>query len=626
MVFSRRRHRRLFIAIGVVLSLALFDNVAMAQVDYTWQNIGAGDWGGTGVNYNWDDPLSVGGDPAPEGRFGEGAIIDNGGTARVTTVYDNSGTGTFGPGYVTINGDSTLQITGGGDLQLDDSDALSSGAFQIGEGGSAGSLIIESGGALSATTLALFQPGSSIDLDGTASITLTGSGDTNDANLARNVRFTGPNVNFTTNSLQFGENTVLIPEITSASSHSTIQVATNATLEGAVQAEFNGVSPSLGDTWNLVEAATVTGTFDSVSATGATFLPGQRVVVQQVPNGGTTLVQLALEQQLYLEVNRNSGAIAIKSSDSSPISFDGYTVNSPAGSLKTANGVWDSLGDQAVAGWVEANPSATRLSEVQISGSTNVTDTSTISLGSPFSPAPVAFGDPVDDLSFQYVNETGDVVNAMVEYTGTNVNNLALIVDPATGEAQLRNASDFSFAIDGYTIRSTSSALDVGGWQSLADDAVDGWVEANPSAGRLSEVDINAATVLSPDSTFDLGDLFSGTVVEDLALQFVLDGEEEIRDGVILYQEITIPGDFDGDGDVDGNDLTDPTDGWQARFGSDLSGTDFLTWQRNFGFGVGAVSASLNNVPEPGTFCSMLLVSFCFSAGCRLTCIGGARR
>lgn len=43
------------------------------------------------------------------------------------------------------------------------------------------------------------------------------------------------------------------------------------------------------------------------------------------------------------------------------------------------------------------------------------------------------------------------------------------------------------------------------------------------------------------------------------------------------------PGDFDADGDVDAVDLTHPALGWKARFGDDLDGRDFLTWQRHLG-------------------------------------------
>lgn len=43
------------------------------------------------------------------------------------------------------------------------------------------------------------------------------------------------------------------------------------------------------------------------------------------------------------------------------------------------------------------------------------------------------------------------------------------------------------------------------------------------------------------------------------------------------------PGDFDEDGDVDSDDLNDSSQGWQARYGNDLNGFNFLNWQRNLG-------------------------------------------
>ncbi len=43
------------------------------------------------------------------------------------------------------------------------------------------------------------------------------------------------------------------------------------------------------------------------------------------------------------------------------------------------------------------------------------------------------------------------------------------------------------------------------------------------------------------------------------------------------------PGDFDSNGVVDGVDLSHATLGWFERFGSDLDGNDFLTWQRYLG-------------------------------------------
>jgi hypothetical protein len=66
----------------------------------------------------------------------------------------------------------------------------------------------------------------------------------------------------------------------------------------------------------------------------------------------------------------------------------------------------------------------------------------------------------------------------------------------------------------------------------------------------------------------------------------------------------SIPGDFDGDGDVDANDLND----WKAAFGSGdaadangdgvSDGADFLIWQQNYTGSLPAV-ASASAVPEP---------------------------
>jgi hypothetical protein len=65
-----------------------------------------------------------------------------------------------------------------------------------------------------------------------------------------------------------------------------------------------------------------------------------------------------------------------------------------------------------------------------------------------------------------------------------------------------------------------------------------------------------------------------------------------------------IPGDFDDDGNVDGDDLTL----WKAAFGQtavgdadndgDSDGADFLVWQRNLGAGAPAAGAA-GVVPEP---------------------------
>ena len=66
------------------------------------------------------------------------------------------------------------------------------------------------------------------------------------------------------------------------------------------------------------------------------------------------------------------------------------------------------------------------------------------------------------------------------------------------------------------------------------------------------------------------------------------------------------PGDFDGDHDVDGDDLTKPPLGWTARFGAGLEGVDFLDWQRNFGTPAAALPAGFT-VPEPSALAMLAI-------------------
>ncbi|WP_146447956.1 hypothetical protein [Bythopirellula polymerisocia] len=85
----------------------------------------------------------------------------------------------------------------------------------------------------------------------------------------------------------------------------------------------------------------------------------------------------------------------------------------------------------------------------------------------------------------------------------------------------------------------------------------------------------------------------------------------------IAYQFIApLAGDFEEDGDVDGDDLNR----WQANYAtgsthmqgdadddSDVDGRDFLIWQRQYGSGVPLVAAQAA-VPEPST-CALLMIS-----------------
>jgi hypothetical protein len=63
-----------------------------------------------------------------------------------------------------------------------------------------------------------------------------------------------------------------------------------------------------------------------------------------------------------------------------------------------------------------------------------------------------------------------------------------------------------------------------------------------------------------------------------------------------LSEELVVPlrGDFDGDGDVDGNDFLD----WQRGLGTRHTAADLTAWRNDFG---ARVAATTSSVPEPIT-------------------------
>ncbi len=80
-----------------------------------------------------------------------------------------------------------------------------------------------------------------------------------------------------------------------------------------------------------------------------------------------------------------------------------------------------------------------------------------------------------------------------------------------------------------------------------------------------------------------------------------------------FFSLLAAPGDFNFDSLVDGNDLTDPTFGWQARFGLDLLGEDFLTWQRHFSAS-SSLHSTVSEIPEPNSLLLVLLFVGAFEA------------
>jgi hypothetical protein len=243
-------------------------------------------------------------------------------------------------------------------------------------------------------------------------------------------------------------------------------------------------------------------------------------------------------------------------------------------------------------------------------------------------------GQSIASVSFNAFLSDGTVVNPLTGgmdvvvfgLAGAKTPSISLQVDTRTGQVQLHNLTAAPIAMNGYELTSAAGSLNLAGWNSFSDqnlDPVDGpdagstpgdgvgetWGEAGgASRFGLQEGFLFGNTVLPAGGTLSLGAAFDTAIaVEDLAFSFRR-ADGAIADGGVEYVESRIPGDFDGDSDVDGEDLVV----WKANFGSttadplsgdadgdgDADGGDFLVWQRNLSGPqtLGATAA----VPEPG--------------------------
>jgi hypothetical protein len=344
-----------------------------------------------------------------------------------------------------------------------------------------------------------------------------------------------------------------------------------------------------------------------------------------------------LADRLRLVVDWKTGGLSIANLGGAVVSFDGYTIASPSGALSKANGRWNSLQDQGRAGWDEAdNSSSFRLTEFKTIGALTLNQGGAISLGAPLTISPPArFGDPLPEaeLTFEYsVPGEGTVQGLIGSVPGSQPhNNLVLTIDPATGAAAIQNESPFfDVAITAYTISSASGKLVSSNakWQSLQDQGMQGWDEAdNSSAFRLTEFKTSGGTLLAGGGTIlrlgtPVDTAGGGPQLSDLNFQFLL-STGQVLNGVIEFASMASlhdPADFDGDGDIDGADVLvwqrtlgatglPPGSGADANGDGRVDGADLAVWRTR----VTAANSvpSSGAVPEPSSLMMMLPALLC---------------
>ncbi len=571
--------------IAVALTVA-GGRTSLAQTNVAWTNTGTGDWTDTS---NWDGGF------IPEAPFDEAPLINNGGTAQVSSSVPAVAGVTLGPGAVDITSAGTLNVEPGA--------TAGQGRFSVANGGS---VTVASGGTLNAAGMSV---SGALNVSGPSATVAIGD--------------------------KLSLNNVLSVQIPSGG-FKAITAGGDAILKGALNVEFMGVSPSAGDSWDIVDAGGVDIRLSSLNVTGADNLSVGEVFRVREASGGSNgaLAQLILEQRLVLNVDRESGMMSIGDPSGGTINIDGYGIQSAIGSTSTDN--WNSWQDQGLdgSGWFEiGQPTANGLAELNRDANGGISGAR--ELGAIYAPRFESFGEETEDHVFTYTTPSGDTLEGAVSYSGDKQwNNIVLTVDPESGEANMRNESPIEVSIDAYQITSELGSLTPDGWDSLEDQGEADWFEiGNNNANQLAELQAAGNTTLGLNEGFELGEIFNvagGTGAgdlpagADLVFEFLIAGESVTFPGIVEYGELpdlgggdVTPGDFDKDGDVDGDDFLI----WQSNFGGqggpnegdadgngEVNGDDFLVWQANFGTGVGGGAGSAA-VPEPSTLALLSLVA-----------------
>lgn len=617
--------------LAAVIAASLATTTYAQRDEVLWTGLGSDDRWVTGSN--WETNFQ----PEADGvTFFEVGVINNGDTAILDTMAPQVGGVNLGQTPGTSGG---IRVQSGGSLTAA-AVGSTGGNIQVGSQGT-GTLIVESGGSVNSQLLQVTGAAdSSLHLQNGGSIAVAGSVD-----LVRTSRITGPSATFTVGgNLQINRD--FISEITNASTHTAVSVAGGQVLlreDSRAVVEFSGVTPVLGSSWTIIDAApgtTIEGRFSEVSGPA---LAGGLTYVQQHDLSAND-IRVGVGGNLQLTVNRRTGVASVSNATGTSVTLDAYAIESAGAFL--APSTWTSFEESGFddGGWVDGvvGPGG-GASNVLVEARGNPLTSSdfaagaAVSIGTIVDTAGMAFGDSREDLTFEYVS--GDILTvADVEYIGPR-NNFVLQVDPSTGQARITNESEFDIDFSLYSISSASGALipDVGqtlgsGWDSLDEQGANGngWVRCTTCTGESGEIELvealtTGSTLLSSGESFDLGQIWNLSE-EDLSFEFLNETgvQPTLMNGIVVYNAfVNLSGDYNDDGVVDAADYTS----WRSNVGmpagtlpNDVDGgligeAQYLTWRANYGNTSSSAASSGIAVPEPASLLSILLAT----AGLALT-------
>jgi hypothetical protein len=221
------------------------------------------------------------------------------------------------------------------------------------------------------------------------------------------------------------------------------------------------------------------------------------------------------------------------------------------------------------------------------------------------------------ELGRSYIDDMA-IGTAWQDVATVNVPRLTLRINRASGAGTIVNNSTASLQLNGYSLESSSGALNGTGWNSLDEQNVGNWLQNEASANLLVETFLAGSTTVAPGAQLALGNLFTTGQMEDVTGRF---STPDNLINLFQVQFVTgagVTGDYNNNGTVDAADYvvwrdnlnstnTLPNDSTPGM----VNQADYDAWRANFGrsVGGGALIASSATVPEPSAVLVFLVTA-----------------